>query len=83
MNRKRGERMEKRAIAEKRIREIEENVLRNLPVSPTTYTYIELFRVLQELQFQHNYDLAIGICDIWEKISEQQAQDDNADIPDC
>lgn len=75
--------MEKRAIAEKRIREIEENVLRNLPVSPTTYTYIELFRVLQELQFQHNYDLTIGICDIWEKISERQAQDDNADIPDC
>lgn len=66
--------MDKREIAEKKIQCLDQNVLQVMRMFPTSLTYMALFRVLQELHFQGEYDLVIGICDVWEEVSRQKCR---------
>lgn len=47
--------------SEKKIRKVEK-LIRNIPVTPQTFTQAQLYQTLQELQFQGQYDLVCKIC---------------------
>lgn len=66
--------MDKREIAEQKLHILDENTIRPIPVTPTSFTYVSLFQALQEICFQGEYDLVIGICDVWEEVSRQKRQ---------
>ena len=64
--------MDKREIAEQKLRILDEDIIRPTPVTPTSFTYVSLFQALQELHFQGEYDLVIGICDAWRRAKSQK-----------
>lgn len=66
--------MDKREIAEQKLHILDENIIRPIPVTPTSFTYVSLFQALQELHFQGEYDLVIDICDVWEEVSRKKRQ---------
>lgn len=48
--------------SKKKIREIEKKI-QDLPMIPTTFTYIKVYQALQELHFHEKYEIVNRICD--------------------
>lgn len=48
--------------SKERIQEIEKKI-QDLPMIPTTFTYIKVYQALQELHFHGEYELVNRICD--------------------
>ena len=46
-----------------RIRKVEE-MLKTLPVTPDTYSYIKMYQVIQELHYQGKYQLTCKLCNV-------------------
>ena len=72
--------MDKREIAEQKLHILDEDIIRPTPVTPMSFTYVSLFQALQELHFQGEYDLVIGICDAWRQAKRQKSENQKVDI---
>lgn len=51
-------------IAEQKIKEFEKKFLSKLLVRPQAFVYIDLYHTLQQLHFQGEYKLVVGICGV-------------------
>lgn len=50
-------------ISEQKIRELGKEFSK-LPITPNTYTYINLYNTLQQFHFQGKYQIVIDICNL-------------------
>ena len=51
-----------RKVSKKKIRKVDQ-MIRNLPVIPQTFTYVDLYHILETLHFRGEYALTCSICD--------------------